>query len=292
MEDIRGDGKRRIPGYGDLRQRRAILKGIILDGSNGSRNSDALQRRARQKGFPSDGGKPGGQRDTFRPAIAKSIVSDFLYLGRDGKGGTRFPCGVADQLGLGFVVEHTVGRGETGITGIHPDGRQSRAVEESRTIYIRKSSGQRDALQRRATGKGIVSDVGKACRQRDALQRRAIVKGILSDGGKALGQGDALQRRATVKGMLSDPLHSCRQRNALQLRSCFEGIFSDVGNTGRNAEGRSRLPCGILPEACFGFVVEHAVGCGITGIARIYLEGRQSRTFVESIIAYFRKGSR
>ena len=123
IKDIRIDGERRIPRYGYIRQRRATLKGTGFDGSNGTRDFDAFQGRATKKGILSDGGKSLGQRDTLQFATAKSIASDFLYSRGYGKGGARFPSWIADQLGLRFVVKHTVGRGEMGATGCHPDGR-------------------------------------------------------------------------------------------------------------------------------------------------------------------------
>ena len=123
FKDIRVDSKRRIPRYGYIRQRRATPKGIVFDGSNGTRDFDAFQGRAIKKGILSDGGKSLGQRDTLQCATAKSIASDFLYSRGYGKVGARFLYWVADQLGLRFVVKHTVGRGEMGATGCHPDGR-------------------------------------------------------------------------------------------------------------------------------------------------------------------------
>ena len=127
IKDIRIDGERRIPRYGYIRQRFAIYKGLVFDGSNGTRYFDVFQVRAIKKGILSDGGKSLGQRDILQCAIAKSIASDFLYSLGYGKGGARFPHWIADQLGLRMVVKHTVGRGEMGVTGCHPDGRQSRA---------------------------------------------------------------------------------------------------------------------------------------------------------------------
>ena len=92
---------------------------------------DTLQGCATLKGPASDCLCAGWERDALqRCTIGKTVAPDIVNTGRDVKGCLHLPCRIVDQLGLGFVIEHTVCGSKMHIAGIYIEGCQGRAVDK------------------------------------------------------------------------------------------------------------------------------------------------------------------